>query len=97
MLNNVDVDVDVERNDQPHDHSQEQEEEGRVYEIYDKGIDALLTECIKDGSEQPFANSQPSTLTGTSKIRKTAGISIRNATGNIFAAKLLYINFAANL
>ena len=49
MLNDVDVDVDVERNDQPHDHSQEQEEEGRVYEIYDKGIDALLTECIKDG------------------------------------------------
>ena len=41
--------IDVERNDQPHDHSQEQEEEDRVYQIYDKGIDALLTECIKDG------------------------------------------------
>ena len=32
--------IDVERNDQPHDHSQEQEEEDRVYQIYDKGIDA---------------------------------------------------------
>ena len=36
------------RIDQPHDHSQE-EEEDRVYQISDKGIDALLTECIKDG------------------------------------------------
>ena len=40
--------VEVERNDQPNDHSKE-EDEDRVYTVYDKGFDALLTQCIKDG------------------------------------------------